>query len=379
MLGGTKENDMDKEVTMGLRWTFMPVNWRKLEPLGPVNLSEGIPEEWKELDEFVKAAERRKLNILFQAPVVGGSAEGPPDWAGRREPGKSAPERMDAAAEFAGKLARRYKPGRTLALEQGWGNRFGVRAWEIDNEPEMYRTHWKNQAGDYAQMATKVSAKIKEADPLALLLLPGVASGEHKTKWLEQALNAHGLAGSPAYRSNAVSYSIGPVTDVVSFHVYEGDSAFKGRPRPSRSCSTRCEPFLRTGKSEATDFITLASKSFGTRREISISSVRSPKNAAPRGAFNSSHARLPRGFAKFVSWTPPSWKLLQSELTSKLCRGLSQWSEPITKSKLSRETLKLSPIDTRTKADQKVDRCGFCGWRPEIRTQQWKFRFPAKW
>lgn len=232
MFGGTKEKDMDKEVAMGLRWTFMPVNWRELEPNGSVNLTNGVPAAWKELDGFVIAAERRRLNILFQAPVVGGNAEGPPEWAGRREPGKSAPLQMDTSAEFAEKLARRYKPGGTLAVEQGWGDRFGVRAWEIDNEPEMYRTHWKGQAGDYAEMATKVAAKIREADPLALIVLPGVASGESKDRWLADALKAHALAGSPAYRSNAVPYSIGPVADVVSFHVYEGlDSAFNGAPR----------------------------------------------------------------------------------------------------------------------------------------------------
>ena len=44
----------------------------------------------------------------MQAPVVGGNAGGPPEWAGRREPDRSAPENMKAAADFAEKLARRY-------------------------------------------------------------------------------------------------------------------------------------------------------------------------------------------------------------------------------------------------------------------------------
>ena len=232
MWGGSKVEDLDKEVAMGLRWTFMPVNWRVLDPDGPVDLSVGIPPAWKALDAFVKEAAKRKLNILMQAPVVGGNAEGPPVWAGRREEGKSAPRNMEAAAAFAGKLAARYKPGGILATEQGWGQRFGVRAWEIDNEPEMYRTHWKGQAGDYAEFATKVAAKIKEADSLAMILLPGVAAGSNKSKWIEAALDAHGLGGSPWYRDKAIPYSIGPVADAVSFHVYEGmDSAFSPTPR----------------------------------------------------------------------------------------------------------------------------------------------------
>jgi hypothetical protein len=232
MFGGTKANDLDKEYTMGLRWTFTPVNWGALEPDGPVDLEKGIPPAWKALDAFVIEAQKRRLNILMQAPVVGGNAEGPPEWAGRREPGKSAPANIEPAANFAAKLAGRYRPGGLLAMQQKWGTHFGVRAWELDNEPEMYRTHWKGQGGDYAEFATKVAAQIRKVDPLALILLPGVASGGNKAKWLESALDARSLGGSPAYRKNGVRYSIGPVADVINFHVYEGlDSAFSKSPR----------------------------------------------------------------------------------------------------------------------------------------------------
>ena len=119
-----------------------------MEPRGAVNLDGETPPPWQALDAFVIAARERGLNVLMQAPVVGGNAGGPPDWAGRREPGKSAPANMDALAEFAGRLAERYRPGGTLAQREGWGERYGVRAWELDNEPESYRTHWKEQADD---------------------------------------------------------------------------------------------------------------------------------------------------------------------------------------------------------------------------------------
>ena len=115
-------------------------------------------------------AKARGLNVLMQAPVVGGNAGGPPAWAGRREPGKSAPARMDALAEFAGQLAQRYRPGGVLAQRQGWGARYGVRVWELDNEPESYRTHWLGQAADYAEFVTLASAQIKAADPQAALI-----------------------------------------------------------------------------------------------------------------------------------------------------------------------------------------------------------------
>jgi hypothetical protein len=232
-LGGKpKTNDLDLEVKMGLRWTFMPVYWRALEPEGPVEPGKTNPPAWAALDAFVAQAKARKLNILMQAPVVGGNAGGPPQWTGRREPGKSAPAKMAAAAEFAGKLAQRYAPGGTLARERGWGTNYGVRAWELDNEPDGYLTHWKGQAGDYAEFATLVAGKIKAADPQGVILAPGVMGGGRATPWVEATLDAQRLEGSPAYRQGGTAHSLGPLLDVVSFHVYEGlDSALAGKER----------------------------------------------------------------------------------------------------------------------------------------------------
>jgi hypothetical protein len=232
MWGGSKAPDLDKEVGMGLRWTFMAVNWRAMEPDGPVRLDHEVPAAWKALDAFIMAAHERHLNVLMQAPVVGGNAGGPPAWAGQREKGKSAPRKMEALAEFAGKLAERYRPGGTLAQREGWGTHFGVRAWELDNEPEMYRTHWKEQAADYAEFAALAAARIKAVDPQAIIVGPALASGKQGLQWLEAAVDASTQAGSPAFRAQAKTYSIGPVLDVVSFHNYEGlDSAFTGEPR----------------------------------------------------------------------------------------------------------------------------------------------------
>lgn len=217
---------------MGLRWTFMPVYWRALEPGGPVNLQGGIPPAWQELDAFVVEAHKRGLNILMQAPVVGGNAGGPPKWAGRREKGKSAPADMDAAAMFAAKLAARYAPGGTLAAREGWGKSFGVRAWEMDNEPDSYLTHWRGQAADYAEFVTKVSRAIKQIDPLALVLAPATPVSRSSLEWLATSLDPHARPSFTALRDRNQGFSIGPEIDVVSFHIYEGlDSAFSGEDR----------------------------------------------------------------------------------------------------------------------------------------------------
>jgi hypothetical protein len=232
MFGSSKAGDLEVEARMGLRWTFMAVNWRALEPDGPVDLQGGIPAAWRELDAFVMEAHRRGLNILMQSPVIGGNAGGPPHWAGRREKGKSAPVDMEAAAVLAGKLAARYDPGGTLAAREGWGNSFGVRAWEIDNEPDSYRTHWEGQAADYAEFVTKVSRAIKHVDPAALVLAPATPVSKRSLAWIEAALDPLSRQSSPALRSRSQHWSIGPEIDVVSFHIYEGlDSAFSGEDR----------------------------------------------------------------------------------------------------------------------------------------------------
>lgn len=230
--GGSKLADLDKEVSMGLRWTFMPVYWRALEPDGPVDLSQETPAAWQELDAFVVAAHSRQLNVLMQAPVVGGNAGGPPAWAGRRKPGNSAPTNMVALAEFAGKLAHRYRPGGTLALREGWGTNYGVRAWELDNEPESYFTCWKGQAADYAEFVTLAADRIRAADPQAVIVAPGMSAGKHGLDWLYAVLDPDTTNRSAASAATAKRFSIGPVIDVVSLHNYEGlDSAFAAEPR----------------------------------------------------------------------------------------------------------------------------------------------------
>lgn len=232
MGGSAKAADLDKEAAIGLRWTFMPVYWRALEPDGPADLSIALPPAWRELDNFVIAAHERKLNVLMQAPVMGGNAGGPPKWAGRREKGKSAPANMEAAAAFAGKLAARYAPNGTLAQREGWQQRYGVRAWELDNEPDGYLTHWKEQAADYAEFVTKAAAAIRHADSQAVILGPAVMGGGKAPAWVEGALDAQAMRGSPEFRKRGQPYSIGPALNVVSFHVYEGlDGAFTGKDR----------------------------------------------------------------------------------------------------------------------------------------------------
>jgi hypothetical protein len=248
MFGSSKSNDLAAEARMGLHWTFMPVYWRALEPDGPADLQRGMPAAWRELDAFVLEAHRRGLNILLQAPVIGGNAGGPPAWAGRREKGKSAPLDMDAAAVFAGKLAARYAPGGTLATREGWNDSFGVRAWEIDNEPDSYLTHWEGQAADYAEFVTKVSRAIKRVDPPALIMAPATPVSKNSLAWIEAALD-------PLSSSRGRGWSIGPEIDVVSFHIYEGlDSALHGEDRDIELAFSEIRAVFERAESSHPDF-----------------------------------------------------------------------------------------------------------------------------
>jgi len=49
-----------------------------MEPDGPLDLSQEIPTAWQSVDQFVIECKKRGLNILMQAPVVGGNGGGLP-------------------------------------------------------------------------------------------------------------------------------------------------------------------------------------------------------------------------------------------------------------------------------------------------------------
>ncbi len=90
----------------------------------------------------------------------------------------------------------------------------------------------------------------------------------------------------------------------------------RGGRAPSKLCSTRCVPFLKSGKAAAPDFLMPANKSIGIPKATSISSVRFQRNAARRGGFSSSRAHLLPGFARSVLWMPRNSRLSRCELTS---------------------------------------------------------------
>jgi hypothetical protein len=158
---------------------------------------------------------------------------------------------MAALVDFAGKLAARYKPGGTLARREKWGDKYGVRAWELDNEPANYFTNWGGQAADYAEFVTKAARRIHREDKQAVIAAPALACGGGDYAWLEEALDARGLAGSPELKRQGTRFTIGPSTDVVSFHIYEGlDTSFSGRDRTIERVFMELQPIYERHESD---------------------------------------------------------------------------------------------------------------------------------
>jgi hypothetical protein len=222
--GTSKAPQIANEKQMGLHWTFMPVYWSAFEPNGPTSPSRGETHDaWQELDEFVVLAHQQHMNVLFQAPVVGGNAGGPPAWAGTRVSGSSAPADMGALERFTAKLVTRYMPCGSLAHDKHWTDGFGVRAWEFDNEPYSYSVNWGAIPDDYAEAFTRVSRTLHRVDPNALMVSLALndPDSDGAKKFVHAILDKGVQGASPQYVKNKVEYAVGPYMDVVSFHAYE--------------------------------------------------------------------------------------------------------------------------------------------------------------
>jgi hypothetical protein len=239
------ERTLDQEREMGLRWTYASVRWGLVEPLGPTDAHHDTPTgAWARIDAWVEACRARGLNLWLQ-PGWSDAADTPPAWAGVRVPlgygdpqswtdprgghhesglaampgPPKAPADMAAAAVFVGKLAHRYRPGGELAQERGWTDGYGVRVWELPNEPDAYGLWW-GEYDDYAEAAVRLRGAIKAEDPLAVVLGPA-ASAHADDEFLRMFLDARTQRASLEYLMNGAAYAGGPAVDAVSFHNYE--------------------------------------------------------------------------------------------------------------------------------------------------------------
>lgn len=71
-----------------------------------------------------------------------------------------------AYAEYCRRCVQRYKPGGELAKQRGWKDGWGIRDWEIWNEPATFWNGTPQQFGNLLKAAYKA---IKSADPRAVV------------------------------------------------------------------------------------------------------------------------------------------------------------------------------------------------------------------
>ena len=136
---------------LGVTWVRWDVDWQAIQPDNSQKYN------WEETDRVATTAKKygvKSLGIVTYAPK----------WASREscpDDKLCPPESVDAFADFAGTAAQRYK-----GL---------VDDWEIWNEPNE-QTYWYPlpDAADYTQLLKASYAKIKEANPDAVVVSAGL-------------------------------------------------------------------------------------------------------------------------------------------------------------------------------------------------------------
>ena len=90
-------------------------------------------------------------------------------------------------AYFVNAAVNRYRPGGTLAQQQGWNDARGVRYWEIWNEPDL-DTFFTGTITDYARLLKVAYLSARAADPQAQIVLGGMVHWQ-KSSWFSSLLN----------------------------------------------------------------------------------------------------------------------------------------------------------------------------------------------
>jgi hypothetical protein len=218
---------------------FVPVTWSDIEKAPGVYDTAG-------LDELVVGAHDDGIDLVMQVQSTG-------EWTvptpanilasgGRRENTQhpepagvtAAPTDIDAAVPFWQELVRRYHPGGTLAREKGWTDGWGVRAYEVENEPDFSAWpggSWQSVTKDYALFLSHVWKAVHAIDPKVLVAAPGLSgvdplpgSGNTSTDWLRTLLSTDRASLEYASDDYRAAVPAGPVIgaapyiDVYSFH-----------------------------------------------------------------------------------------------------------------------------------------------------------------
>jgi hypothetical protein len=99
-----------------------------------------------------------------------------------------------------------------LHYNHGWANgyHYGIRYWEVWNEPDLGKLFWSGTEQEYFQLYKRIAAAIKDADPNALVGAPAIAKPNDDTPYRDELMRQVRATHTPL--------------DFYSWHWYATDS-----------------------------------------------------------------------------------------------------------------------------------------------------------
>jgi hypothetical protein len=198
----------------GAGWTRYPIYWNRIE-------REAGKFTWDDYDRVVTEDMRYGINVNaillgrpdFRADGNSIASLAAPIFAdGSDVPGiNKTINPNNPWAQWVFSTVERYKPGGTLAQQQGWQTAQGIRVWEIWNEPDLPQ-FWSAGIREYARLLKVAYLAAHHADPGATVMVGGLLYPTEEN-WLARILAIYQTEDVFFQRNN--SYM-----DAVAVHSY---------------------------------------------------------------------------------------------------------------------------------------------------------------
>jgi hypothetical protein len=180
-----------RALDLGAGWNRWPLYWDRVEAATGSY-------DWSPYDRVVAADMRHGLRInavLLGRPAVYADGD---RIAGLNEPvfadgsDSIGPDKAinpdNPWAQFVYAAVRRYMPGGQLAQAEDWPADWGIRVWEIWNEPD-FPPFWSGTVRDYARLLKVAYLAAHHADPEATVMFGGLIFNDPRgDNWLAQVL-----------------------------------------------------------------------------------------------------------------------------------------------------------------------------------------------
>jgi hypothetical protein len=221
---------LSKRYAAGLRGVYIWVGWSDIEQ-SPGTYT------FDQLDTFLRVARETGTRVSIQVMTGDWSApqpQGVPLRTNPDHPGAPNVPGVDLgpALDFWIALVRHAMPGGELARAQGWTDGFGVREWEVENEPAglAWWGTWGKVPKDYAAFLATIVPPLKALYPGILIAAPALAQtdgappsgGLDGIPFLDEVLSVPATSSlewaSSTYRDAPEHPAGGPFIGALSFH-----------------------------------------------------------------------------------------------------------------------------------------------------------------